>query len=110
FNDYPWAMMYFSPDGAEEGALYVGTGNAINEIIAGSLGLLGEDTGERPPEIRRYRPDLGLRTWERVFDYRDIESGPIFTATGFRNMAQYRSKSDGVNRLYAATFGAVPSV
>jgi len=110
WNDYPWAMLHFVPDGQEEGFVYVATGNGINEIIAGTLGLLGEETGERPPEIRRYRPDLGPRTWERVFDYRDFESGPDFSATGFRHMAKYRGQSDGVNRLYASTFGAEPTV
>ena len=110
WNDYPWSMLYFIPDGEEDGFLYVGTGNGINEIIAGTLGLLGGDTGERPPEIRRYRSDQGPMVWERVFDYRDFEEGPDFTATGFRNMAQYRGKSDGVNRLYASTFGAQPTV
>ncbi|MCC6696855.1 MAG: hypothetical protein IT365_14590 [Candidatus Hydrogenedentes bacterium] len=109
-NDYPQSMLHFVPDGQETGFVYVGTGNGINELIAGTLGLLGADAGERPPEIRRYRPDLGPRTWERVLDYRDFEVGPNFTASSFRNMAQYRSPSDGVNRLYAATFGAEPAV
>lgn len=109
WNDYPWSMLYFVPDGEETGALYVGTGNGINELIAATLGLLGDETGERPPEIRRYRPDLGPMMWERVFDYRDFEDGPDFTATGFRCMTQYRSPSD-VNRLYASTFGAEPTV
>ena len=110
WNDYPNSMIYFVPDGKQKGYIYVGTGNGINELMAGSLGLLGGDSGERPPEIRRYRPDLGPMTWERVFDYRDFESGPDFTSTTFRNMTQYRSESDGVNRLYASTFGAVPTI
>jgi hypothetical protein len=110
WNDYPQSMLHFTPDGEEDGFLYVGTGNGINELIAGTLGLFGDETGERPPEIRRYRPDLGPKMWERVFDYRDFEDGPDFTATGFRNMAQYRSQSDGINRLYASTFGAEPTV
>jgi hypothetical protein len=110
WNDYPQSMFYFVPDDEKDGFLYVGTSNGINELLAAGLGLLGNDSGERPPEIRRYRPDEGPMTWERVLDYRDFEDGPDFTATGFRNMAQYRSKSDGVNRLYASTFGAVPTI
>lgn len=110
WNDYPWAMLHFTPDAKAEGHLYVGTGNGIDELILAALGQLGEDSGERPPEIRRYRPDVGRLTWERVFDYRDFEVGPDFTATGIRNMSQYRSQSDGVNRLYASTFGAEPTV
>lgn len=110
WNDYPQSMDYFVPDGAKQGHLYVGTSSGINELMAGTLGLLGDDTGERPPEIRRYRPDLGEMTWERVLDYRDEEDGPVYTATGFRNMAQYRSETDGINRLYASTFGAEPAV
>jgi len=110
WNDYPNSIQYFVPDGEQKGYLYVGTGNGINELMASALGLLGEDSGERPPEIRRYRPDQSRTTWEKVFDYRDFEDGPDFTSTAFRNMSQYRSKSDGVNRLYASTFGAVPTM
>ncbi|NUM54512.1 MAG: hypothetical protein HUU46_12770 [Candidatus Hydrogenedentes bacterium] len=110
WNDYPQSTLFFTPDGAKDGHLYVGTSCGINELIAAAGGLLGEDTGERPPEIRRYRPDLGPMAWERVLDYRDFEDGPNFTATGFRKMAQYRSESDGVKRLYAATFGAEPTI
>jgi hypothetical protein len=103
-------MSYFIPDAKAEGHLYVGTGNGINELIAGAFRLLGDDTGERPPEIRRYRPDLGPRTWERVFDYRDFENGPDFAATGIRHMTQYRGPVDDINRLYVSTFGAEPTV
>ena len=110
WNDYPQSTFYFTPDGEEQGRLYVGTSCGINELIASAGGLLGNDTGVRPCEIRRYRPDLGEMSWERVLDYREIEAGPDYTSTGFRKMTQYRSKSDGANRLYASTFGQVPAV
>lgn len=110
-NDYPWSMAYFLPDGQDTGYVYVGTGNGIDDMIYYFLDLksIPGATG-RPPEIRRHRPDIGLLTWERVFDYRDVEAGPRYSSTGFRNMAVYRSATDGVNYLYASTFGDKPCV
>lgn len=110
-NDYPWSMTYFLPDDKRQGHLYVGTGNGIDELVLELAGAWGTpDPAARPPEIRRYRPDLGLSRWERVFDFREIEKGPEFTSTGFREMTAYRSKLDGRNYLYASTFGAEPAV
>jgi len=109
WNDYPWSMAYFVPDGETEGHVYVGTGNGIDELAMSGLGMLDESP-YRPPEIRRYRPDLGKKQWERVFDYRDIEDGPDYTSTGFRFMTVYRAQSDEVNYLYASTFGSSPTI
>ena len=111
WNDYPWSMAYFVADGAQEGHVYVGTGNGIDDQIWYRMGLLDPSVSPyRPPEIRRYRPDLGPKEWERVFDFRDLEAGPDFTSTGFRGMAVYRAQSDGVNYLYAGTSGTIPSL
>lgn len=111
YNGYPWSMAYFVPDGAENGHVYVGTGNGITELIFYLLGAgEHEEVPAPPPEIRRHRPDRGRKTWERVFDYRDIEDGPRYTSFGFRNMAVYRAQSDGINYLYASTYGKVPTI
>ena len=59
-NDYPWSMKYFVPDGQDSGRLYVGTGNDI--VLLGAAAVIPKATAapyQRPPEIRRYRPDLG---------------------------------------------------
>ena len=41
-NNYPWAMEYFVPDGADEGYLYVGTGNnIIGMAVNGIMTQLG---------------------------------------------------------------------
>lgn len=112
-NSYSWAMEHFVPDGAESGHVYVGTGNNLGGLLTYGVGrvLEGGDPREgapvRPPEVRRYRPDLGEKTWERVLDYRDVEPADNFRTIGFRMMRAYRGV-DGVNRLYAATFGEVP--
>ena len=111
WNDYPWSMAYFEPDGkADGGHIYVGTGNGIDQLVMDRFGLLDGESPLRPPEIRRYRPDQGAKSWERVFDYREVDEGPEFGATGFRCMQAYRNQSDGVNYLYASTFGSAPSV
>ncbi len=111
FNDYPWSMAYFTADGADQGFLYVGTGNSIINIALGRFGL---DPGVwplfRPPEIRRYRPDLGPEQWEKVLDYRDVETGPDWQTSGFRGMAVYRSAADGTSWIYAGTFGNQPAL
>lgn len=109
-NDYAWAMAYFVPDGQETGHVYVGTGNdMIGLIYQGISAVMGMaelgDISVRPPEIRRYRPDIGSTQWERVFDYRDVEAEGEFQTIGFRFMTTYRALHDGVNYLYAATMG-----
>ena len=109
-NDYAWSMEYFEPDGDAPPYIYVGTGNdMIGLIYQGISAVLGTaelgDIAARPPEIRRYRGDIFRYAWETVLDYRDIEQDPDFETIGFRFLRQYRSPGDGVNRLYAATFG-----
>ncbi|MEI6128211.1 MAG: hypothetical protein WCQ99_16815 [Pseudomonadota bacterium] len=111
FNDYPWSMLYFTPDGSDTGYLYAGTGNSVMNNIMYRIGVVDfEPTPNRPPEIRRYRPDLGTKTWERVFDDRDIESGPDWQTSGFRSMASYTSVNDDVTRIYAGTYGNEPAL
>lgn len=103
-NDYPWSMAFFTPDGETEGHLYVGTGNNFINIRDHINGT--DDTTNlpvRPAEIRRYRPDLGARAWERVYDSRG--EGEPFEAIGFRSMRAYRAESDGVLYLYAGSAG-----
>jgi hypothetical protein len=109
-NDYAWSMEYFVPDGQIEGYIYVGTGNdMIGLIYQGISAVMGQeelgDISVRPPEIRRYRDDISPLEWERVFDYRDVETESNFTTIGFRYIKTYRAQSDGVNYLYAATMG-----
>jgi hypothetical protein len=108
FNDYAWSMTYFTPDGSEVGHVYCGTGNDMIGLVYESIEVLEglqsiEDIHARPPELRRYRPDLGPKAWERVLDYRDIEDGPEYATHGFRSLAVYRSATDGKARLYAGT-------
>jgi len=110
-NTRPWSMAYFVPDGAEGGHVYVGTGNNLTGIMKANLGLGGPaESAYRPPEIRRYRPDLGPKTWERVFDYRDVETGPPWQTSGVRSLAVYRAQSDEVTYLYAGTYGREPAL
>ena len=109
-NDYAWSMEYFEPDGEAPAYVYVGTGNdMIGLIYQGISAVLGSaELGEvsvRPPEVRRYRGDIFRYAWETVLDYRDVEQEPNFETIGFRFLRQYRAPGDGVNRLYAATFG-----
>lgn len=109
-NDYAWSMAYFQADGKDRGYIYVGTGNdMIGLIYQGISAVVGlSELGQiaaRPPEIRRYRDDLGESTWQRVLDYRDVEQDPDFKTIGFRHMTTYRAQSDAVNYLYAATMG-----
>ncbi len=109
-NDYCWAMEYFKPDDSNEGRIYVATGNDMVGLIyqgisaVMGMGELGE-VSAKPPEIRRYRPDISPMHWERVLDYRDVELEPNFSTIGFRFMKTYRAKSNGKNYLYAATMG-----
>lgn len=115
-NTYPWAIAPFQADEDKTEYLYVGTGNNIVPLIgANSASYTGEAPFSyvlvKPPEIRRYRPDLGPTVWEKVFDYRDVESGqPFFYTVGFRYMTTYRAAADGVNYIYAATFGQKPAL
>lgn len=114
-NDYPWAMKYFSPDTADgSGRLYVGTGNGVMgsmmKRIFAELGLeFTPNPYILPPEIRRYRPDLGEMVWETVLDYREIEQEPDWETSGIRTLGVYTTP-DGIRYLYAGTFGLVPSV
>lgn len=114
-NDYAWSMAYFQPDGDGSAHVYVGTGNdMIGLIYQGISAVLGlNELGEvsvRPPEIRRYRGDIYTYAWQRVLDYRDVETDPNFETIGFRYMTTYRAADDGVNYLYAATFGVTPTL
>jgi hypothetical protein len=109
-NDYPWSMTYFAPGNATGGHVYVGTGNSMMNLIMARLGVkVSVSPLKRPPEIRRYRPDLGEMVWERVFDYRDVEQDPQWESSGIRAMAAY-SAADGVSYLYAGTLGTNPAV
>lgn len=111
-NDYPWSLVHFVPDGATEGHVYVGTGNGILSNVMAELGVGGLETPLlRLAEIRRYRPDLGPRVWEKVFDFHDIAAEQPLTHTGFRKMVVYRAQVDGVNYIYAAsTMDGFPTV
>ncbi|GMV92400.1 MAG: hypothetical protein AMXMBFR82_21780 [Candidatus Hydrogenedentota bacterium] len=116
-NDYAWAMRYFQADGADEGHVYVGTGNNIAGLIGFYITTLTSggdilDAPVFPPEIRRHRPDLGPKVWEKVLDYRDVEMEGEFLTTGFRFMGTYNAvvtdAKNGViraNHVYAATQG-----
>ncbi len=109
-NDYPWAMTYFAPDGADAGHMYVGTGNSMMNLIMERLGIRVSATPlKRPPEIRRYRAGSGGTAWERVFDYRDIEQEPDWQTSGIRAMAAYTA-ADGTGYIYAGTLGTVPAL
>lgn len=104
-------MEYFVPDGDDEGFLYVGTLNNMMEFsLSGVLPGLFQYRLRRPPEIRRYRPELGLRSWETVLDMADFEVGPEFDTFGIRILRAYRSQTDGTNHLYAGTYGTHPSI
>ena len=104
-------MKYFVPDGAESGDLYVATGNSVMNLIMSRIGVnLSVDPVYRAPEIRRYRPDLGPKVWERVLDYRDIENGPAWETSGFRAMAIYSPEGDDRTYLYAGTLGLHPAL
>lgn len=114
-NGYAYSMEHFTPDGSDTGYLYVGTGNNMGGLIGYYIQTIlngGEitDAPVRPPEIRRYRPDLGPKTWETVFDYRDVETDPNFRTIGFRFMATLQASDPGKQGqkstyLYAATQG-----
>jgi hypothetical protein len=110
-NDYPWSMRYFAPAGAATGQLYVGTGNNIAEVALAFIAQnAAPESDYRPPEIRRYRPKLGARVWERVLDYREVEAGPEWETTGFRSMGVYHAPAEGLTYLYAGTIGDEPAL
>lgn len=109
-NDYPWGMTYFKPDDAESGHVYVGTGNAVLDSIYADVLKWPRASVGLPPEIRRYRPERGDQHWERVMDWREVESGPPWSTRGVRTLLPYRSKADGRNYLYAGTFGELPAL
>ncbi|MBN2310906.1 MAG: hypothetical protein JXR94_18165 [Candidatus Hydrogenedentes bacterium] len=121
-NHYAYAMKYFQADGADQGYVYVGTGNNVAGLVGYYIETLlngGDilDAPVRPPEIRRYRPDLGPLEWETVLDYRDVETDPDFETIGFRFMTTLWA-ADGrktvgptcSNYLYAATQGNVSAL
>jgi hypothetical protein len=108
YADSAWSMRYFQADGASSGYLYVGTDNNILGLTMAALrGRKGGDTDlpVQPPQLRRYRPDLGPQTWEVVLDYADHEQAPYLNE-GFRSMGIYKSKADGRSYLYAGTMAA----
>jgi len=109
-NDYPWEMTYFKPDGREVGHIYVGTGNAVMDGILGRIFGWPTESFWRPPEIRRYQADNGTQDWERVLDFRAVESGPPWQTTGVRALLPYRVPSTGETYLYAGTFGTRPTL
>jgi hypothetical protein len=103
--DSAWAMRYFRADAAATGYLYVGTDNNIIGLAMAALRKRGGALPVQPPQIRRYRPDLGPQRWEVVFDYADHEQSPYLNE-GFRSMGIYRAKSDGRTYLYTGTMAA----
>ncbi len=105
--DSAWSMRYFRPDGATTGYLYVGTDNNILGLTMAVLRerKQGLDLPVQPPQIRRYRPDLGPERWEVVLDYADHEQPPYLNE-GFRSMGIYRAKINGRTYLYAGTMAA----
>jgi hypothetical protein len=105
--DSAWSMRYFQADGDPTGYLYVGTDNNILGLTMAVLQERkhGPSRPVQPPQIRRYRPDLGPETWEVVLDYADHEEPPYLTE-GFRAMEIYRSQVDGRSYLYAGTMAA----
>jgi hypothetical protein len=111
--DSAWAMRYFQVDGAEVGYLYVGTDNNIVGLSMAALRQRKSGDGQlpvQPPQIRRYRPDLGPTEWEMVLDLADREQAP-YLDEGFRSMAVYKAKADGRAYLYAGTMAVrTPSV
>ncbi len=114
-NDYAYSMEYFKADDAEDGYLYVGTCNNMGGLIGFYVQMMRDggdilDAPICPPEIRRYRPDLGALEWETVLDYRDVEEEGNFKTIGFRFMtileaAELDKDAPPANFLYAATQG-----
>jgi len=111
--DSAWSMRYFQADGSETGYLYVGTDNNIIGLSLAILRQRRSSAGQlpiQPPQIRRYRPDLGPTEWEVVLDPANRAQTP-YLDEGFRSMALYRAKVDGRTYLYAGTMAVrTPSV
>lgn len=117
--DSAWSMRYFQADGATTGYLYAGTDNNIIGLTLAALQRRRSerrsardpeypgpaDPPVRPPQIRRYRPDLGPTEWEVVMDYANYEQPPYLNE-GFRSMAVYKAMADGRTYLYAGTMAA----
>jgi len=106
--DSAWSMRYFQADGDDRGYVYVGTDNNILGLTLSTLRRKRRpDTPlpVEPPQIRRYRPDLGETTWEVVLDMANHQR-PLYHDQGFRSMAIYRAKADGRLYLYAGTMAA----
>jgi hypothetical protein len=103
--DSAWSMHYFQAHGAATSYLYVGTDNNILGLTMAALRRKGMALPVQPPQIRRYRPDLGLETWETVLDYADYEHPPYLNE-GFRSMGVYQAKASGRTYLYAGTMAA----
>lgn len=103
--DSAWSMRYYRAEGADTGYLYVGTDN---NIVGLTLATMRQKRFPEtalpvePPQIRRYRPDLGPTAWEVVLDVADYEEAPYYDQ-GFRSMAIYTAKADGRTYLYAGT-------
>lgn len=111
-NDYPWGLVYFQPDGAAEGHVYVSTGNGIDDQVLYEIGQWELPIPPlRPGEIRRFRPDWGPRTWQSVLDIRNYELGPVYDTNGFRALQVYRPPGKGEpNYLYAGSASTTPSL
>jgi len=111
-NDYPWGLVYFQPDGAEEGHVYASTGNGIDDQVLYEIGQWDFPIPPlRPGEIRRFRPDRGPRYWQSVLDIRNYETGPVFSTTGFRALQVYRPPGENEpNYLYAGSASTTPSL
>jgi hypothetical protein len=103
--DSAWSMRYFRPDGVAAGHLYVGTDNNIVGLVMAGLRPGKAALPVQPPQIRRYRPDLGPQVWEVVLDYADHEQPPYLNE-GFRSMGAYKAKTDNRTYLYAGTMAA----
>ena len=71
--DSAWSMRYFQADGDSSGYLYVGKDNNILGLTTAVLQERkhGPSRPVQPPQIRRYRPDLGPETWDvsRVIEF-----------------------------------------
>jgi hypothetical protein len=100
--DSAWSMRYFRAEGAMNGYLYVGTDNNIVGLSLAAFRKRAPQDPVRPPQIRRYRPDIGAGVWEIVLDYDDYEDPP-YNNQGFRSMGVYTTRADGKTYLYAGT-------